>query len=383
MVSLLATILNLKLSLRWKRISFQFVPRPGNVSATTTTDTDRCFSYGTNHSATKDDKCVCRDGWYGRECNVPEAVWTSPDFETWYSEGLIQRRSRPRIIINGFVINHEMDMLEIRIKELGDAVDYYLVLESNYTYFGTSKPLHLRSNLSAGFLSAYRHKIIPLVVGVYNEGDGDPWAPENYFRSAIWKEGRHHFPNIRADDLFMITDADEVPSRDLMLFLKYHDGYGEPISLTLQWFIYGFFWRMGSENVVSGICSIGYLRDIYQNDSLELRRQPYDFELYLNENETDGYFWNVSGIAPRFAGWHCSWCFTEVGIQVKLASAQRDDGVRWGDLANKTDLDYIASLRRTGTYFDGTQPASYVDALTTAPSVLKNDWKRWRYLLVP
>lgn len=376
--SLIFGVLALEATLRfnWTKFQLEVLTNPSIA----TTNEDPCFSYGTSF-AEKNGTCVCLDGWFGKNCSVPEAIWTSPHFKAWYSKGLIRRRARPRSIINGFVINHEMDMLEIRVKELGDAVDYFLACESNYTYFGMPKPLHLRSNLSAGFLSEHRHKIVTLVISVYNVGDGSPWAPEDHFRSSIWKEGRHHFSNIREDDLFMITDADEIPRRDVMLFLKHHDGFGEPIALTLRSFIYGFFWESKSVNV-RGICTVGYLRDIYQNDSLQLRRWKPNFHRFSsNETGTIRFDWTIRGMSPSFAGWHCSWCFNEIGIQVKLASAQRDDGVRWGDIAEKTELAYISSLRKSGKYFDNSTPAVYVDALSAAPAVLKENSNRWHHLL--
>ncbi|KAH9382247.1 hypothetical protein HPB48_014740 [Haemaphysalis longicornis] len=57
--------------------------------------------------------------------------------------GSHKRRVTPRKIVNGLVLNHELDLLEIRVNELRDSVDYYVIVEANYTFFGTRKPLHL------------------------------------------------------------------------------------------------------------------------------------------------------------------------------------------------------------------------------------------------
>ncbi|KAG0442479.1 hypothetical protein HPB47_015694 [Ixodes persulcatus] len=267
--------------------------------------------------------------------------------------GYIKRRSRPRTIINSLVFNHELDLLEIRVNELHDAVDYFLVCEANFTYFGDPKPLHLKSNLSAGFLSRHRHKIIRLEVSTNFVADEDPFAQENYLRSSIWKKGRHKFSNLSDDDLFMILDADEIPTREVILFLKYHDGFGEPIFLDLRWFLYGFFWENRQPVNVGGICTVGYLREVFHNDSLLVRDKRF-----RKMNATTGGTgtvwtpWTISGTPPTYAGWHCSWCFDAAGIQVKLISAQRDDGVRWGDFAAMRDVGYINYLRRTGSHYN-------------------------------
>lgn len=277
-------------------------------------DSADCFLPGTVPGL--DDKmCVCREGWNGAECSIPDVVWSSKSFQVWYSMGLIKRRQKPRRIINGLVFNHELDLLEIRVNYLGEAVDKYVIVESNYTYFGTAKPLNLRSNLSAGFLRSHTHKIIPVAITVYNYGNGDPWAPENYFRTSIWRVGQKRIRNLRDDDLFWISDADEIPDRDVLTFLKHHDGYGEPVALRLRWFLYGFFWEEYEPADVAGVCSVAYMRRMYANDSRRLRMMTKVDYSPLQAGTTQEW-WTVTGTEPRYAGWHCSWCFDAHGIQV-------------------------------------------------------------------
>ncbi|XP_037500362.1 beta-1,4-mannosyl-glycoprotein 4-beta-N-acetylglucosaminyltransferase [Rhipicephalus sanguineus] len=287
-------------------------------------DEVECFPEG-SVSKRKDSTCVCKKGWHGRKCSIPDAVWFSEGFGEWYSQGLIRRRSRPRKVINGLVFNHELDLLEIRIKELGDAVDHYLVVESTYTYFGSEKPLYLRNNLSAGFLREHKHKIVPIAVDFYNYAEGDPWGPENYFRTSVWYEGHRRLKNIRDDDLFIMSDADEIPSRDVVLFLKHHDGFGEPMKLSLRWFTYGFYWENSQPVNVSGVCTVAYIRDVYENDSLRLRSMTMFLQTNISNTGTFSEMWTIAGTSPRYAGWHCSWCFDVEGIQMKVAAAQRDD----------------------------------------------------------
>ncbi|KAH7940634.1 hypothetical protein HPB49_002665 [Dermacentor silvarum] len=341
-----------------------------------------CFAEG-SISGRKNLTCFCKQGWNGLDCSIPDAVWFTEAFKIWYSKGLIRRRSRPRTIINGLVFNHELDLLEIRVKELGDAVDYYLVVESTYTYSGSEKPLYLRSNLSAGFLRAHAHKIVPISVDFYNYDGGDPWGPENYFRTSVWYEGHRRLKNIRDDDLFIMSDADEIPSRDVVLFLKHHDGYGEPMLLRLRWLMYGFFWENSMPVDVSGVCTVAFMREVYGNDSLRLRSMRTFTRNNMSNTGTFSEKWIIEGTWPRYSGWHCSWCFDAEGIQVKLAAAQRDDGVRWGDIAEKTDLGYINSLRKNGRLFDDSQPLSHCDSNDTAPAYVKENAERFRWLMRP
>ncbi|XP_070378101.1 beta-1,4-mannosyl-glycoprotein 4-beta-N-acetylglucosaminyltransferase-like [Dermacentor albipictus] len=276
-----------------------------------------------------------------------------------------------------------LDLLEIRVKELSDAVDYYLVVESTYTCSGVEKPLHLRSNLSAGFLREHAHKIVPISVDFYNNDGGDPWGPENYLRTTVWYEGHRRLKNISDDDLFIMSDADEIPSRDVVLFLKHHDGYGEPILLSLRWFVYGFFWENRVPVKVSGVCTVAFMREVYGNDSLRLRTMKTFTRNNMSNTGTFSEKWIIQGTSPHYAGWHCTWCFDAEGIQVKLAAAQRDDGVRWGDIAEKTDIGYINSLRKTGYFFDDSGPLERCDAYDAAPGYVRENAERFRWLMRP
>lgn len=82
-------------------------------------------------------KCVCRPGWHGPYCGVPTMVYHS-NLPT--KERLIPRET-PRRVINAININHEFDLLHARLHELADAVDLFLVCESNFTAYGDRRPL--------------------------------------------------------------------------------------------------------------------------------------------------------------------------------------------------------------------------------------------------
>uniref|UniRef100_L7LZ93 Putative beta-14-mannosyl-glycoprotein 4-beta-n-acetylglucosaminyltransferase n=1 Tax=Rhipicephalus pulchellus TaxID=72859 RepID=L7LZ93_RHIPC len=353
-----------------------------NVTTVPHADEVKCFQEG-SAPRMKNSTCVCKKGWHGRECSIPDAIWFTEDFMRWYSEGLIRRRLKPRTVINGLVFNHELDLLEVRVQELGDAVDHYVVVESPYTYFGTEKPLFLRNNLSAGFLREHRHKIVPISVDFYNYAGGDPWGPEDYFRTSVWYEGHRRLKNLRDDDLFIMSDADEIPSRDVVLFLKHHDGFGEPMKLRLRWFTYGFYWENSQPVDVSGVCTVAYIRDVYENDSLRLRSMRTFAQDNMLNTGTFSVTWTIAGISPHYAGWHCSWCFDVAGIQMKLAAAQRDDGVRWGDIAEKSDTGYINSLRKKGLFFDDSSKLTPCDPNETAPAYVRRNAERFTCLMRP
>ncbi|XP_047189570.1 beta-1,4-mannosyl-glycoprotein 4-beta-N-acetylglucosaminyltransferase isoform X1 [Scophthalmus maximus] len=329
-------------------------------------------------------KCVCRPGWHGPYCGVPTMVYHS----NLPTKERLTPREIPRRVINAINVNHEFDLLHVRFRELAQAVDLFLVCESNFTAYGEKRPLSFLQRLLNGTYDYVRHKILYVFLDHFPEGGRqDGWIADDYLRTFLTHNGMSRVVGARADDVFVINDADEIPAREGLLFLKLFDGWTEPFAIHMRKSLYGFFWKQfGSLEVVSG-CTAGMLRDVYDGDGIKLRRREYytmpGFRKYENDTGHILVQWSV-GSPFHFAGWHCSWCFTPEGIYFKLVSAQNGDFPRWGDYEDKRDLNYIRDLIRTGGWFDGSlQDYPPVDPKEHmyAPKYMLEHYDRYRYLL--
>ncbi|XP_013405312.1 F-box-like/WD repeat-containing protein TBL1XR1 [Lingula anatina] len=170
---------------------------------------------------------------------------------------------------------------------------------------------------------------------------------ERYARNYISK-GFPSIAGLRPDDLFLHLDADEIPSRDAIAFLKFHDGYPEPFGFVLRWSVYGYFWKMERVwTVQSAGCSVGMLRQVYDNQPGTLRKGLGEVKWgkirEYKKGGNDVLAWQL-GEQGKFAGWHCSWCFDINGIKTKLTSALSGDGERFGDDPKKQKLDFLRTL---------------------------------------
>ncbi|XP_031144850.1 beta-1,4-mannosyl-glycoprotein 4-beta-N-acetylglucosaminyltransferase isoform X1 [Sander lucioperca] len=329
-------------------------------------------------------KCVCRPGWHGPYCGVPTMVYHS----NLPTKERLTPRDTPRRVINAINVNHEFDLLHVRFHELAQAVDLFLVCESNFTAYGERRPLSFLRLLLNGTYDYIRHKILYVFLDHFPEGGRqDGWIADDYLRTYLTRNGLSRVVGIRSDDVFVINDADEIPAHEGLLFLKLFDGWTEPFAIHMRKSLYGFFWKQfGSLEVVSG-CTLGMLRDVYDGDGIKLRRREYytmpGFRKYENDTGHILVQWSV-GSPFHFAGWHCSWCFTPEGIYFKLVSAQNGDFPRWGDYEDKRDLNYIRDLIRTGGWFDGSlQEYPPVDPKEHmyAPKYMLEHYKRYHYLL--
>lgn len=112
--------------------------------------------------------------------------------------------ARPPRVFDAFTFYNELDLLELRLEELYDHVDAFVIVEAPWTFQGKPKPLVLKDNLAR--FARFADKIVHVVA------DGapgpSPWDREKHQRDAILRglEGR------AADgDVVFVTDVDEIP----------------------------------------------------------------------------------------------------------------------------------------------------------------------------
>ena len=92
-------------------------------------------------------------------------------------------RDQHRKVYDMFLINTELDFLELRLNELDKEVDYFVVLESSTTFQMDPKPLYLKDNLPQ--FKDFEHKIIHRVLddsGAKKIPKDDSWEHERFTR---------------------------------------------------------------------------------------------------------------------------------------------------------------------------------------------------------
>ena len=131
---------------------------------------------------------------------------------------------------------------------LKNVVDVYLVLESNYTAYGSGKQLSFLDKLRTGWLEEYQSKIQYVFLSFFPaEAETNGWFADSFLRLFLGKHGMKMVENARDDDVFLLLDADELPSPESLIFLKAFDGWTEPVKFGFRWNVFGFFWLEAEE----------------------------------------------------------------------------------------------------------------------------------------
>jgi hypothetical protein len=138
------------------------------------------------------------------------------------------RRSRPAPVIDVTFFSTELDLLEMRILELRDLVDRFVVVEAPRAYGGFRKPMFLKEHWRRfeRFGAHLTRVEVPetAIAVAYPDGRrvvGDTRG-EDAGRAASWREVRKQieFPD---DVVIVFSDIDEFPSRGFVRWIKEYE----------------------------------------------------------------------------------------------------------------------------------------------------------------
>ena len=132
------------------------------------------------------------------------------------------------MLIDSFLFFNEKELVELRVKYLSSVVDFFVVVEANITHQGKEKswnfPNILKKNLNKFSSKIKYHQLNIDPEKIKNEegwivGDikgDDAWRIENFQRNYI-KTACKEFSN---EDILIISDVDELPSKERINFIK-------------------------------------------------------------------------------------------------------------------------------------------------------------------
>ena len=127
-------------------------------------------------------------------------------------------------IVDCFIFYNELEMLKYRLSVLDNMIDYFVIVESKYTFSGKEKELYYNNNkdLFKQWLPKIIHVIIQDAKFIYPNIDYDKkeqWLNEKYQRNNIHKG--IEYLKLNDNDLIIISDLDEIPDIDRLKELKF------------------------------------------------------------------------------------------------------------------------------------------------------------------
>jgi len=108
---------------------------------------------------------------------------------------------------------NELDVLEIRLQELWDTVDYFVITESNLSHSGKPKEYIFENNKDR--FEKYMSKIRHIKVDDMPETD-DSWVRERFQRFV----GNRGLYDLEPEDLVITSDCDEIARAEIFEMIK-------------------------------------------------------------------------------------------------------------------------------------------------------------------
>ncbi|TVY62307.1 Beta-1,4-mannosyl-glycoprotein 4-beta-N-acetylglucosaminyltransferase [Lachnellula suecica] len=277
-------------------------------------------------------------------------------------------RSTRRKIYDLFMLNDELDWLEIRLNTLSSTVDYFVVVESPFTFTGLPKPLTLKENWAR--FEKFHKQIIYHEVDKIPFGASRTWDYEDHQRNAMYLQvipGLQGEQQANFGDVVLVSDVDEI-LRPATLALLRNCEFQTRLTLRSQFYYYGFQWlHRGPQWELAKAT-------IYRGDNTIL---PADLRNGEGGNWITAW-WDKAELWN--AGWHCSTCFETVDEVLTKMNSFSHTSLNQEEFRNRTRI--IDRVRNGLDLWDREgQVYDRIDDNKDVPEYLKSDSERFKYLL--
>lgn len=231
-------------------------------------------------------------------------------------------------IIDCFILFNEIELLKYRMESIGNEIDWFILVESKYTFTGIEKELYYKKMLDSGdeILTKWKEKTIYIIINEFPNkvpfvNEKEVWLNESYQRNTIEKGLNYlHFNN---QDICILSDVDEIPNPHC---LKYLHGIMQPniiYAFDQDFYYYNLHTRVMS-NWTYAKCFLGKING-----------------LTLDEIRWNG----INNLVIKNGGWHLSYFggLEQIKSKINAFSHQEHNNKEILDnieksIMNKTDL---------------------------------------------
>ncbi|CAI9100836.1 OLC1v1038018C2 [Oldenlandia corymbosa var. corymbosa] len=224
-------------------------------------------------------------------------------------------RSEPRRVFDAIIFSNEVDILEIRWRELLPYITKFVILEANTTFTGIPKPLYFAKSRRRFAFAEEKivHDVFPGRVLPYGSHE-DPFELESDQRVAM--NGLLRRAGISAGDVLIMSDTDEIPSPHTVKLLQWCDGVPPVLHLELKHYLYSFEFPVDYSSWRATV-------HIYS-----------PWTRYRHSRQTD--------LILADSGWHCSFCFRTLQEFVfKMTAYSHADRVKRKDFLDYSRIQKI------------------------------------------
>lgn len=264
-------------------------------------------------------------------------------------------------IYDCFTFFNELDLLEIRLQELWNSVDYFVIAESNYSFTGNNKNYTLLDNWDR--FAQYADKIKHVKV-TDMPNTGNPWANEYWQRNAL-AQGLINKSN---DDLIIISDCDEIPRADAIDLIAKDDQYDRYI-LGHPMFQYKFNYMKVHADLIQHniIISRGHIFTAPQQE----RAYTFHWQQAPPANT----------VKIEHAGWHFSYFGDDSHAITKIKNFSHTETPQ--QVVDNHNIDYMIQNKCGHHGLSNPERFEHVQLDDYFPVCVTDNIERWSHMIIP
>lgn len=252
------------------------------------------------------------------------------------------------------IVNDELDLIDLRLREIGDLIDHLVVVEATHDWQNNEKPLWFKE--FGHRFNNYAAKIIHVVSKEFGEFPITEWAQ----RRAIYDGVK----DADMTDMVMVSDVDEIPSREFVDWVKKY----KPSTPVVAHQVLYYYW-VNCRQKANWFGTIAMPRGVGRLDIQQIR-------------DTRNSLAAAQAWSP--GGWHFSWMGGADGVRHKLGChTVADDAKAYGSklpfVPGPDDIDHIKHCVETGAdLFNRTEDYAVKEFVPIQPGLTHptkiNEW---------
>lgn len=268
-------------------------------------------------------------------------------------------------IYDCFPFFNELDVLEIRFKEMYDTVDYFVLVESNQSHSGNPKEYLFEKHKER--FAPYLDKVRHIKVDDFPETN-DPWVRERFQRSCIDRGLTDRQP----EDIIIVSDCDEIPRAEIIHMIKEDENNWNKYILYIPMFEFRINY-MKIHDFTKGANIMVTRGRAYTNGQMER-----EFTFPWNQKPKDTVF-------LEHGGWHFTYFGDDAHALTKIVNFAHTETNIPRFTTDKLTIDFMINNRcgLLGPTELHKEKFEWVVVDDYFPSCIINDLDKWKHMIIP
>jgi hypothetical protein len=270
-----------------------------------------------------------------------------------------------------FSFYNEFDVLEIRLQELWDTVDVFVLLESCTTHVGNPKEYLFEQNKDR--FSKYLEKIRHIKLDVPFEEQkkifpheiDDHWTREKYQRYAAIQQ----LTDVEPDDIVIVSDCDEIPRAEMIELIKQDENDYDRYLMYVPQLQYKINYMKTQHPSRHGVIMVTRGR-VFNNPQQE---REYSF------------FWNPKSpntVILDHGGWHFTYFGDDQHCITKIQNFAHTEQNR-DNIISEFDIDWMIRNKYGFEGINSNERFEYVVVDEYFPKCITENIQKYQHMIIP